>query len=236
MSHPFFASFSKTLIINLERRDDRRREMAAELASLGTQVGQDNITLFPAVAPDDPGAFPSIGARGCFMSHLGLLKQALDDDLETLLILEDDATPNERFHQQLEAVLDGLSNDDWDIFYAGYHLDESLQPEGALTSIRPDMRVQTTHAMAIKRPAIASIVSYFEAMLARPQGSPEGGPMHVDGAYSWFRREHPDIRTVLATPEIMKQRASHSDISPVSWKDTFPFVGFVRNLKNRYVK
>ena len=38
--------------------------------------------------------------------------------------------------------------------------------------------------MLINAPAIGPLIAYLERMVARPAGHPEGGPMHVDGAYS----------------------------------------------------
>jgi hypothetical protein len=57
--------------------------------------------------------------------------------------------------------------------------------------------------------------------------------MHVDGAYGWFRKAEPSFRTLIATPEIITQRASRSDITARGWKDRLPLIGLVRRLKNR---
>lgn len=68
---------------------------------------------------------------------------------------------------------------------------------------------------------IEAMVGYLEAMLKRPNGSPEGGPMHVDGAYSWFRRAHPGVAAYVCTPSVAQQRYSRSDISvPTGWRAT----------------
>ncbi len=65
------------------------------------------------------------------------------------------------------------------------------------------------------------MVDYLEAMLQRPKGSPDGGPMHVDGAYSWFRRAHPEVAAYVCTPSVAQQRSSRSDISvPTGWRAT----------------
>jgi glycosyl transferase family 25 len=60
--------------------------------------------------------------------------------------------------------------------------------------------------------------------------------MHVDGAYSWFRRAHPQFLTVLASPELGHQRHSATDIHPLKWFDKTPvlksLVALARKLKN----
>lgn len=45
--------------------------------------------------------------------------------------------------------------------------------------------------------------------------------MHVDGAYSWFRKDHPFLRTLLADPELGYQRPSRSDIFTGHWSIAF---------------
>jgi GR25 family glycosyltransferase involved in LPS biosynthesis len=71
-------------VINLECRKDRRAEMETQLRRI-----QWDAQFFPAVRPPDAGDFQSIGARGCFLSHLAVLKRAaLQND--HAVIMEDD--------------------------------------------------------------------------------------------------------------------------------------------------
>src|SRR5689334_3561173 len=85
--HPFDI-FDEVRIINLVDRDDRRREMSQQLERLGGISG--NASFFEAHRPVSRGEFPSIGARGCFESHLAVLSGARDSGAQTLLLLEDD--------------------------------------------------------------------------------------------------------------------------------------------------
>jgi hypothetical protein len=48
--------------------------------------------------------------------------------------------------------------------------------------------------------------------------------MHVDGAYTWFRASHPEMRTWIAVPELGHQRQSRTDIHPLRWYDRWPVV------------
>jgi len=48
------------------------------------------VEIFPAIGPDEAGGFPSIGPRGCFSSHVAILKQAKHQGLSNILIVEDD--------------------------------------------------------------------------------------------------------------------------------------------------
>lgn len=83
---------------------------------------------------------------------------------------------------------------------------------GDLVRSQADELIGTTHFVTFQGEAIPAAVHYLEQILARPAGDPEGGPMHVDGAYNWFRRANPQFKTVLAVPELGFQRASRTDI------------------------
>ena len=60
--------------------------------------------------------------------------------------------------------------------------------------------------------------------------------MHVDGAYSLFRAQNPEMLTLIATPSMGGQRSSRSDIYPNKWYDRIPglmgIAGALRTLKN----
>jgi len=55
--------------------------------------------------------------------------------------------------------------------------------------------------------------------------------MHVDGAYTWFRRTHPTRRTWVALPELGHQRQSRTDIHPLRWYDRWPLVRDGRDVR-----
>jgi hypothetical protein len=231
--------FQRIYVINLPQRRDRRREMARQLRMIGTGFSSTGVRLFEAVRPSSPEDFPSIGARGAFLSHLKILQEASAQQLQKILIFEDDLDFIHDFSSKIGAVVEELKSEDWSMFYGGYVLPDSSQPQSgrAVTLADPSLRIQTAHFVAFRGPAIAEAVSYLEALLTRPGGDPRGGPMHVDGAYSWFRQAHPEHLTLLATPQLGFQRSSRSDIHDLRWFDRVPgvrhTVAGLRQLRNR---
>lgn len=220
-----FASFDRLYVLNLPDRADRRREMAGELARIGTGFGDPRVRLFPAVRPADSGGFPSTGARGCFLSHLAMLRDARDSGANHMLILEDDCDFAAGFDRLLPAALDQLDLLGFDIFYGGHdpiERPEDIRAASPLTLADSATPVRTTHFIGFGRAAIAALIPYLEAMLLRPPGSPEGGPMHVDGAYNWFRAARPDMVAWLASPQLGHQRPSRTDIAPPGPLDRLP--------------
>jgi glycosyl transferase family 25 len=234
--------FERIFIINLPSRTDRQAEIALQLKAIGLSLDKANIELFPAVRPDAPEGFPSIGAKGCFMSHLGVLRTAQRLGLQRVAIFEDDLDFAADFNMRIAPVVEQLASTNWSVFYGGYHMEQaSVGPvHGALVVSQPNELIGTTHFITFQGEAIQAAVCYLEQILARPAGDPEGGPMHVDGAYNWFRRANPQFNTVLAVPELGFQRASRTDIHDLRWYDTTPLVregmARLRLLKNALMR
>ena len=97
------AAKQSVYVIN-QRREDRRREMQQELIGVGW-----NATFFPAVEPASSAGFASIGARGCFLSHLSVLKAARGAAVEWLVILEDDVNFAKGFAEKWQASMSILA-------------------------------------------------------------------------------------------------------------------------------
>lgn len=236
MNHPLDA-YERIYVINLPSRADRRLEMAEQLDRIGLVLGSPRVRLFEAVRPADAGGFPSRGAHGCFMSHLGVLREAAAERLSRVLILEDDLNFSDDFPERAPAILPRAGTPDCAIFYGGYELEPLPPPSAVAVEIAPDRVVRTTHFVGFDAVAIAAAIPYLEQMLRRPPGDPRGGPMHVDGAYSWLRRTHPELRTWAASPPLGYQRASRTDIHALRWFDRTPLVrdavALVRRTRNR---
>lgn len=206
-------AFARIRIINLPERTDRRREMTRELARLGLSVDGEKIAFYAAQRFGDAGGFRNIGARGCFHSHLAIVDASVDLD-GPLLILEDDADFAGMIEKILPKAMDSLTQHDWSIFYGFGEPSADSNVTDGLFEQAPDRGVNTTHCIGFSPQAIKSVTPYLQAMLARPAGSPEGGPMDVDGAYCWFRRAHPQLKTFCTNPAIATQRPSRTDITP----------------------
>lgn len=231
------ATCGDIVVINLPHRADRRTEFAAQLRRIGLSFDDPHVHLHAAFRPEAADGFPSIGARGCFISHLQVLKGALASGAERVLICEDDLDFTEAFGARLSEARRVLDTQPWDIFYgflpeATAH---SLPPgqTAAVVPLAPEQPVICAHFVSFSRQAVESLVPYLEAILTRQPGDPAGGPMHVDGAYNRFRAEHPEIRGMAARVALGIQRASTTDIAEQSLKDRLPVVRDLMRLARR---
>src|ERR1700759_1624099 len=82
--------FDAIYINNLASRPDRRAQMRSQLRRVGLDPDAPPVTFFDAVRPDTAAGFPTLGARGCFLSHLGVLRDAHAAGHRRILVLEDD--------------------------------------------------------------------------------------------------------------------------------------------------
>lgn len=219
--------FDQAYIINLPERFDRREGMQSELKMLGLSSLTDRVSFFPAIKPVDKGDFPSIGSRGCFLSHLEVLREAKNKGLGNVLIMEDDLSFTRLLIKEQDAVINELRHLDWDFAYLGHG--ESLAPRSEGIFQPHSEPLMLAHFLAINQRAIAPLVDFLEQILTRPYGDPEGGPMHVDGAYSTFRKQNPDMVTLIANPSLGFQRSSSSDIAGSKWFETAPVLAQVLN-------
>lgn len=236
----FFNLFDYIYVINLPHRSDRKREIVDQLISAGIDVHDSNLIFFAANRPEDKGEFDSIGARGCFLSHLGVMKMAISHNAKRFLILEDDCNFSPGIQEQLELSHGYLQTEEWALFYGGTLAVSGLRdgPTPGLKLVPPPEGLLGSHCIGVQGQVAADIVAYMEAMLHRPGGHPDGGPMHVDGAYSWFRRAHGGLITVLAVPEVAYQRSSRTDIGQTRWFDRIPLLSMgitlIRRFKDRF--
>jgi len=227
--------FERVYIVNLPERSDRRREMETELQRSGLSVDGTHIRYFRAIRPDSVGLFPSLGARGCFMSHLEILREAKRDGLKNVLVMEDDLSLAPCLAETKPEMRAQLEQGDWDFAYLG-HVEETHQRTAVPCWQESYAPMATTHFYGLNHSAISAVLEHLESCLTRLPGHPQGSPMHVDGAYSLFRMQHPKIKTLMAVPSLGGQRSSRSDIYPNKWYDRTPILqqmsGLARGGKN----
>jgi glycosyl transferase, family 25 len=237
--------FDAIYLINLRERTDRRRELEAELSSVGLLPGDPKLIWQNAARPETSGGFPSIGAYGCFLSHLACLQAAAAGKHTRILILEDDACFPRSAVSRLRDVLMNLRDSEWQIWYGGYLFPGNTQPSSPGWGVFIDrtVAIQKSHCVGFRGAAtIDAVRKFLELILTRPAGHSEAGPMHIDGAYTVWRSLNAGAVTRATIPEICVQRSSRSDIAAISrvdsWTVTRAIARPLRKLRNymRYMR
>jgi len=212
--------FQRAYVINLPQRTDRLKGAEKELKKLELSFTPGKLELFPAIRPTESNGFPSIGAYGCLLSHLSVLKQARNDGLANVLVMEDDLAIHRHFKDVEAALVEQLSQKKWDIAYFG---DANDRP--VISPVQFDVvthGIMTTTFYGVNAQVLDRLIQFLETIQERPIGHPDGGPMHLDAAYSTFRHQNPDVTTIQTNGGVVTQRSSRSDIAPNAWYDKLP--------------
>ncbi len=222
--------FERTYVINLPQRRDRRQQILHQFSRAGVSLEPGRVEIFPAFKPESPAGFPSIGARGCFLSHREVLLTALREGVKRVLVLEDDLELTHHILDRPAVMLSTLDNTPWGLAYLGHNLDlaETHPPQFVVTQ----QSSVGAHFYALQGEAIAQCVDFLDAVLTREPGDPLGGPMHYDGALTMFRSAHPSLQTVACTVPLGHQGSSRSDITPRPW-DRYPVLREVSHTLRR---
>ncbi len=220
MNSPLLEICGRVEIIHLRERTDRYWRLAKELSHIGIAMTDPRVRIPDAPRPADANGFPSRGIYGNFLSHLDILRRAMLDDLPCAWVLEDDALfrsslRSEDVQQELCRTIASMP---WDFLFPGH----ALGPELAKLDrglIYSDLEFKWSHCYMVHKRALPRVVDYLEKVIERPAGHPEGGKMYIDGAYSLFRSQNKDIRTLIANPVLSIQRGSDSSLANGSGPD-----------------
>lgn len=107
--------FDKIYVINLDKREDRFLKFKDELEKFGIE----HVERFSAIDGSTVTTNSKLlsGEIGVLMSHLEIVKQAKEQNLENILILEDDVFFTEEI-LKLDEYMNLVPND-WDFIYFG---------------------------------------------------------------------------------------------------------------------
>jgi glycosyl transferase family 25 len=214
-----FDYFGRVEIIHLPERTDRFSALRNELARGGFDI--DRARIPPAQKPESANGFPSRGVYGNFLSHLDIIKRAYRDGIESVLVLEDDAIFSRRFVKRQSSIAEQLSRMEWDIVYIGHSISDRPSAKSDLTRFHGDLT--WAHCYAVNRTIMPRLIDYLCRIIETPSGDPRGGKMYIDGAYTLFRRQNPDVKCFVTLPSLSVQKGSGSNLGEPSWYErTFP--------------
>lgn len=229
--------FDRTHIVNLVSRSDRRKETIEEFRKYGMSIGDNRCDFFPAVKPESANEFPNIGTRGCFLSHLAIIEDAIQKEYGNILILEDDIFFSRKINQYIESALQQLEELDWDIAYFGHPLtDDRKNPHWKIL----DEPMMMSHFYALNAKTFTHLAQLLKDIEGRPINHPEGGAMHYDGALNFYRSRYPQVKAYYFSKNLGWQRPSKTDVHPNGFLDKSPLlkpvVNTLRSIKKRFAK
>jgi GR25 family glycosyltransferase involved in LPS biosynthesis len=117
-------------VINLDSRTDRWTKIQDKFKDSEFQLER-----FSAIKD-------SVGWKGCGYSHMALIEKAKNDNMPSILIMEDDCVPSKEFNEYWPKIKKWLdtNKDSWDIFIGGntYYGSVFVSPQDKqLNTIKP---------------------------------------------------------------------------------------------------
>ena len=192
------ADIKHSFYINLEHRTDRKAHVTEQL----TNIGLNDFQRFNAIKMEN-------GAIGCSMSHLKILQNAVDNNLDHVLIVEDDITflNVELFKTNFETFLQRKGND-WDvILLAGNNMPPYDQVDDVCIKVK---RCQTTTGYLVNGHYIKKLMTNVKMGLTRLICNPGQHAMYAIDKF-WFLLQAID-KWYLIIPPTVVQREDYSDI------------------------
>lgn len=169
--------------------------------------------VFVSHRPPDAGGFASVGARGCFESHLRALRAARDEGVGVAVLVEDDVVVASRFLELLPEIQRELEGRSWSVLLLGYLGDQSparhfpLEPVGTYVARAQHWEFTGSHFLAVNGEVLDELIESFDRRL-----EPGGHRIAVDGAYNEFRESRGDA-TYVCVPNLGRQAPSPSGIA-----------------------
>lgn len=152
--------FEKIVVISLPRNVSRRERFLKNLEQSGAG---GTIQWFDAVdgksRPAPPAWSSGSGGWGCLLSHLAVLRQAVDDLVRSVLILEDDACFSPHTTHWLPQFMSALPGSWHQIYLGGQHL-LPPRPTGHPLIWSPE-NVNRTHAYAVTLEGAARLLRFL---------------------------------------------------------------------------
>jgi hypothetical protein len=211
--------FNRVAIISLPESRQRLASLMAGLQYLGIPTAHPKLQFPKVPRPAEADGFTSHKVRSNFLAHLQILRDARDEGLDNVWVLEDDAMFSRRMRHSQASLVSTLEQREWDLCFFGH----SLKPLGKPTGLVPT-RLEFIHAhcYAVHGKVLRRLVEYLEQTLERPVGHPLGAKVPTDGGFNLFRRFNPDVVTLVSNPLLSRQKGCPSGIQDGRWYDKYP--------------
>jgi GR25 family glycosyltransferase involved in LPS biosynthesis len=207
--------FQKGFYINLDIRPERKNQFLKNMGEVGLENFFERFSAFYWKDEIDYKYYDA--HQACARSHITLVRNCLEQNLERVLILEDDVFFAEDGLKHIENSLDTLSKiDKWDVIYLGAMIrDDELNMVGK--NLLKQKRMLTTHAIGLSKSGLEKLSKFIW----------EGGAT-IDG---WLQnQEHNDY--YVTYPIGLVQYHGPSDCNSFGY--SAPVEDYYRGYKNPF--
>jgi glycosyltransferase involved in cell wall biosynthesis len=182
------------LYINLDSRTDRRENVESQLSSVGLQFER-----FPAILHKN-------GAVGCSLSHLRCLERAKEQNLPSVMIVEDDLVWTKQPHE-IRAAIESLETVDYTVavLCPSFSSPNATRVNGQFVN---GTTCQTTLAYICKQESYDTLIANYKEGIEKLTDGEEYEKFGLD--QYWKRLQ--SSGWVFAYPTLGRQNSGFSDI------------------------
>ncbi len=174
--------FDCVYVVNLPDRKDRRKKIIQELNKVEIPLVPNKTEIFPAIRPSSAQGFPNAAVRGCFLSHLNIIKEAKRRKLANVLIMEDDLVISKDFKIAQNSIVQKLHQTNWGFVYLGHR--EKLEQTSQVTLQPWSQPIVTAHFYGINSVIFDRLIAFLEELQQRPPGDWGVDSASCDRAYN----------------------------------------------------
>jgi len=194
--------FDKIFVINLEHRKDRWKKCTEQLIDIErfnaiklplNQIDKKYHNNLNSPHRNKPKYI--IGAVGCKLSHLNIIKIAKERNYKNILILEDDFLLCKNFEEEFKKVLN--EKVEWSMLYLGCSFSQYSKTINSKI-LRKANGVKTTHAYCLKNNIFDTIINDLENC-----------GCEIDDYYCRLQMKE---KVLICNPSLITQRDDYSDI------------------------
>ncbi len=195
----------RVVLISLPQREDRRQAFWEAFPPDWPLPEPQLVEAYDGRALTPPPAWRGgLPAYGCAMSHIHALQEAITDDVQSLMVLEDDAVFVPHFTEGLERVADEVPYDWRVLLLGGQH---RRKPQRVTPTLVRCTQASRTHAYVVRKDAIAGLLrTWTRARSIIDQ--------------SWWAFQHV-VPTYAPWPFLVGQAAGRSDITGLAEAERF---------------
>ena len=218
--------FERCFVITLaKRQDDRYKDFCARILPDWPFVQPERWQAVDGTLVPEPTWWTEgSGSWGCYCSHRQILEYCLNNNIKSMIVLEDDAVLRDGFSEKVTKFIKNVP-DDWQMLYfGGQHLFVDAHPPIKVNdSVYVPYNLNRTHAMAFRTEGMKAVYRHLHAKEWTAKH-------HIDHHLGKF---HETRETPIYCPEkwLVGQKGGLSNISNKVNKDLFWSSAVAASLK-----
>jgi len=202
------AFFARCYVVNLDSRPDRWESIQQNVIPLWPF---SPLERWPGIngnlLPHPPWWNATGGAWGVYRTHLAIIEKCLNENVESVLILEDDALPCPDFPARVAEFLAAVPGDWGMIYLGGQHLfTKRRQPRPINDQVMVPFNVNRCHAFAVHQRSMAKVYAHLTTTNEDYDGS-----HHIDHQLGYLHM-HRKVKVYCPTHWLIDQGPGKSDI------------------------